>query len=141
MEDMEKTIDQSQLANDVSEKIPYEFMDEFLVKPLDPIKVKKEFTKLPENKPATVDKEGIEAVDVNPEELETEIKEVDSNFRKGIILKTPASFERWVNDEHFNGYKFKVGDIILYRNNSGRQFDLLKDSVLIKQYDIVAIER
>lgn len=141
MEDMEKTIDQSQLANDVSEKIPYEFMDEFLVKPLDPIKVKKEFTKLPENKPATVDKEGIEAVDVNPEELETEIKEVDSNFRKGIILKTPVSFERWVNDEHFNGYKFKVGDIILYRNNSGRQFDLLKDSVLIKQYDIVAIER
>ena len=40
----EKIIDQSVLAEDVASKIPYEFRDFFLIKPLDPVKVKKEFS-------------------------------------------------------------------------------------------------
>ena len=44
--DEEKLIDQSVLAEDVSSKIKYEFRDFFLIKPLDPVKVKKEFSKL-----------------------------------------------------------------------------------------------
>ena len=41
----EKIIDQSLVAESVAEKIPYDFVDSFLVKPLDPIKVMKQFNK------------------------------------------------------------------------------------------------
>lgn len=37
----EKIIDQTQLAKDLSSKIKYDFKTYFLVKPLEPIKVKK----------------------------------------------------------------------------------------------------
>ena len=40
----EKIIDQTVLAEDLSSKIKYDFIDFFLVKPLDPVKVKKEFS-------------------------------------------------------------------------------------------------
>ena len=33
-----------------------------------------------------------------------------------------------------------VGDTIVYRDNSGRWFDLLKDSQLVSAYDVVAKE-
>ena len=64
MEDNEKLIDQAAVAESVSNKIKYEFSDYFLVKPLDPIKVKKEFTKLPEDKKPVKDKNGVAAVNV-----------------------------------------------------------------------------
>ena len=60
--DEEKIIDQSQLAESISEKIKMEFSDLFLVKPLAPIKVVKEFSKLPNTAP-TKDKEGVEAIE------------------------------------------------------------------------------
>ena len=41
----DKIIDQSELAQDVSSKIEYEFIDMFLIKPLDVVRVTKEFTK------------------------------------------------------------------------------------------------
>lgn len=43
--DEEKKVDQSLLAKDISSKIPIEFLEYFLVKPMDKIKVKKEFSK------------------------------------------------------------------------------------------------
>ena len=56
-------IDQKPLAMDVSDKIKYEFFDSFLVKPLTPVKVKKEFsTPIATDKPKA-DKNGIEATD------------------------------------------------------------------------------
>lgn len=141
MEDKDKLIDQSELANSVAEKIPYEFIDSFLVKLLDPIKVKKEF-QVPvskDDKPKK-DKNGIEAVDF--EETKTEVKEVDSDYRKGVVLKVPYSYTAQLTDEKLSYIPtIKVGDIVLFRDVATRYFDLLKDSKLIKQYDIVAIER
>ena len=141
MEDKDKLIDQSELANSVAEKIPYEFVDSFLVKLLDPIKVKKEF-QVPvskDNNPKK-DKNGIEAVDF--EETKTEVKEVDSDYRKGVVLKIPYSYTAQLKDEKI-AYtpKIDVGNIVLFRDAAARYFDLLKDSKLIRQYDIVAIER
>ena len=59
----DKIIDQSELAKSVAEKIKYSFFDYFLVKPLDPVKVKKEFSKPVSEKPATEDANGVEAQD------------------------------------------------------------------------------
>ena len=141
MEDKDKLIDQSELANDVAKKIPYEFTDYFLVKLLDPIKVKKEFSKpVEDGKKPTKDKNGIEAVDYD--KVETEVKEVDSDFRKGVVLKVPYSYTQTLADEKINYmYNISVGDVVLFRDMSAKFFDLLKDSKLIRYYDIIAVEK
>lgn len=130
----EKIIDQSKLAEDVASKIPYEFADSFLVKLLDPIKVKKEFSKPVSDKKPTKDKNGVEAIDYD--KVETEVKEVDSNFRKGVVLKLPYNY-----NEAENALNIKTGDIIVFKDSMAEFFDLLKDSKLVKFYNIVAIER
>ena len=134
--DEEKIIDQSQLAESISEKIKMEFSDLFLVKPLTPIKVVKEFSKLPNTAP-TKDKEGIEAIDVD--KVETETKEVDSDYRKGVIIKIPFCYK--TNKEEWKGVTqdLKPGDTVLFRETSGLRFDLLKDSRLLRVYDILAV--
>ncbi len=142
MEDKDKIIDQSELAEDVANKIPYEFTDHFLIKPLDPIKVKKEFSKpVTTGKKPVTDKNGIEAVDYD--EVETEIKEVDSDFRKGVVLKIPSSYQRSIADGTAAKYmhKIEVGNVVVFKDTSAKYFDLLKDSRLIKYYDIIAVEK
>ena len=139
MEDNEKLMDQAAVAESVSNKIKYEFSDYFLVKPLDPIKVKKEFTKLPDNKKPVKDKNGVAAVNVEDSEIETEVKEVDSDYRKAVVLKTPFYYEKTLM-ENPNMMKIKVGDIILYKENRSMWFDLIKDSQLVKIYEIIAVE-
>lgn len=131
----EKIIDQRPLAEDVAEKIPYEFQDFFLVKPLEAIKVTKEFTKPNPKTEEKTEKDGIEAVDF--EDTITEVKEVNSDYRKGIVLKVPRNF---YTDKNV-GDSIKVGDIVLFSETCGKWFDLLKDSKLIRYYDIVAIEK
>ena len=139
MEDDEKIIDQAAVAESVGNKIKYSFSDYFLVKPLDPIKVKKEFTKLPDNKKPVKDKNGVEAVNVENSEIETEVKEVDSDYRKAVVLKTPFYYEKTLM-ENPNMMKIKVGDVILYKENRSMWFDLIKDSQLVKIYEITAVE-
>ena len=139
MEDDEKMIDQAAVAESVGNKIKYSFSDYFLVKPLDPIKVKKEFTKLPEDKKPVKDKNGVAAVNVEDSEIETEVKEVDSDYRKAVVLKTPFYYEKTLM-ENPNMMKIKVGDVILYKENRSMWFDLIKDSQLVKIYEIIAVE-
>ena len=135
MENDNLTIDQAPLAESVSSKIEYDFLDNFLVKQLEPIKVKKEFSKpVSDNKPS-VDKNGIKAVDYD--KIETEVKETDSDFRKGVIIKIPMSYERMETKP----YDFKIGDVVLFKDGRAGYFDLLKDSRLLHYYDIVAIAK
>jgi hypothetical protein len=137
MNDNEQLIDQSQLAEDVAKKIRYEFKDKFLVKPLDPVMVKKEFTKLPENKQAVTDENDIEAVDIAEDDVKTEIKEVEADYRKGVVITLPLYYD----DPNFNGIKLNVGDIVLFKDTVGLRFDLLKDSRLLRMYDLVGAEK
>lgn len=138
MENIE-TIDQSVLAEDVAGKIKYDFLDSFLVKPLDPVKVKKEFSKPVEKTKAQKDANDVEAVDYD--EVTTEVKEVDSDYRKGIVLKVPTTYSTQVNDDKYQLSKIKIGDVVVFRDRSCVYFDLIKDSRLVRYYDIVAIER
>lgn len=137
----EENIDQSVLAEDIAQKIPYEFVEMFLVKPLDPIKVQKEFSKPVSDKQPVKDANGVEAVDYD--NVETEVKEVDSDFRKGVVLKVPMTHTNALADEKVSRYtkEIKVGDIVLFRERSASFFDLLKDSRMIRYYDIVAVEK
>jgi hypothetical protein len=135
--DEEKIIDQSVLAEDVASKIPYEFRDFFLIKPLDPVKVKKEFsTPVVKENAATSNKDDIEAQDYD--EVKTEVKEVDSDYRRGIVLKSPI----WYPTEEMKESEIiNIGDVILFKDTAGSFFDLVKDSKIIRLYDIVAVER
>lgn len=117
----------------VSEAIKEEFLDEFLVKPLDPVKVKKEFSE-PVVKNTTED-EGIEVADY--EEVKTEVKEVDSDFRKGIVLKVP---KRTYGFEDAT-LGIEIGDTVIFRSRDMRYYDLINDSVLLKLFHIVAVEK
>jgi hypothetical protein len=130
----EVSVDQTPLAEDVSSKIKYEFFDSFLVKPLDPVKVMKEFSTPVSKEDVKKDKNGVEAVDYD--EVKTETKEVEANYRRGIVLKVPYNIQ---NDERVHNW-IKIGDIIVYPDKTGRDFDLLKDSKLVRFYEIVAIE-
>ena len=138
MGENEQIVDQSLLAEDVSNMIEYEFFDFFLVKPLDPVKVKKEFSK-PVVKGKSKDELGIEAQDFD--EVETEVKEVDSDYRKGIVIKRPMFLDMMKEeDKKSNPFaNIKLGDVILYRNAAGLSFDLVKDSKLLKGFDIFGV--
>ena len=133
----EKIIDQSVLAEDVASKIPYEFRDFFLIKPLDPVKVKKEFsTPVAKDNTATSKKDDIEVQDYD--EVKTEVKEVDSDYRRGIVLKSPVWYP---TEEMKENEVINTGDVVLFKDTAGMFFDLVKDSKIIRLYDIVAVER
>lgn len=136
----EKLIDQTQLAEDVSSKISYEFNDLFLVKPLKDVMVKKEYTKLPEKKQPVADENGIEAVEFEENEVETEIKEVPSDFCKGVVLKVPYNYIRQMNDDKFPSMPIKIGDVVIYERHSAKYFDLLKDTQIVRQYAVIGVE-
>lgn len=137
MEDKE-IIDQSQLAKGVAEQIRYDFYDYFLVKPLDPIKVKKEVSKPVATGDPKKDEDGIEAQDFD--KVETEVVEVNSDYRKGVVIKRPLLYD---NEETKDKavVKAEVGDIVLFRDAAGLRFDLVKDSRLLRMYDILGIEK
>lgn len=124
-------MDQSVLANDISNKIEYEFRNQFLVKPLDPVMVNKEFSK-PIAKESRKDEEGIEATDYD--EVETEVKSVPSDYRRGVVIKVPAEYKS-------DNFEIKIGDIILYKDRTAQWFDLCKDTQLVDMYAIIGIEK
>ena len=130
------TIDQSLLAEDVSSKIKYNFFDFFLIKPLDPIKVTKEFSKPVTTGTPTKDENGIEAQDYD--KVETEVKEANSDYRRGIVLKRPVYYEA----TEYEGPRYiEIGSTVIFRDAAGMNFDLIKDSKLLRQYDILGIEK
>lgn len=137
----EKIIDQTQLAEDLSSRIKYEFRQMFLVKPLEPIKVKKKISEpvVKDAKPKE-DKDGIKAVDYD--EVKTEIKEVDSDYTRAVVLKLPYEYTHPYDDIKIHQMPIKVGDIVIYKSSrlGAMYFDLLKDSQLVPLYDIVATE-
>lgn len=133
----DKIIDQSPLAESVSEQIKYQFLDFFLVKPLDPIKVKKEFSKPVSTGTPVKDANGVEAQDFDS--VETEVKEVNSDYRRGIVLKRPIYYE--TEDSKNTFIPINIGDIVIFRDAAGLSFDLLKDSKLLRQYDVLGVER
>ena len=139
MED--KIIDQSAVAETVANKISYDFLDYFLVKPLDAIKVKKEFSKPVANDVPKKDENGIEAQDFD--KVETEVKEVDSDYRKAVVIKVPLSYQKQLANADERNYvvEIKSGDVVILKDTAGLRFDLLKDSRLVRYFDILGVEK
>lgn len=102
--------------------IKYAPLRDMIVKPLPAIKVKKEISEqIPNGKK---DKEGFNLYDVK-----TSTKTIDSEWREGIVLVLPTDVPELL---------FEPGDKIVYHSRSAKEFDLFKDSVLVKTYDVIA---
>lgn len=109
----------------VVNNINYVMLKDVLVKPLDPIMVSKEFTEqIPTGEK---DEDGF-----NKYDTQTEVKEVESDYAKGIVLVIPTFLTEC---------EYKVGDTIIYNKKFAKDFDLFKNSQLIKPYDIIAISK
>jgi hypothetical protein len=119
--------DDKVLAQSVSDKIEYTMLKDLLIKPLAPVMVSREI-QVPIVKETKTDEE-LAMSDVQEyDEVETKIIEVESIFRKGIVLKVPIQYEK----------EYEVGDTVVYSTRSAAPFDLLKDSVLVQPFNCVA---
>lgn len=104
--------------------IKWNMLKDVLVKPLPAITVTKEFTEqIPNGK---VDKDGF-----NEYDTKTETREVKSDWATGIVLQIPSNM---------TDAQYKVGDTIAYNKKFAMYFDLIKDTQLVKPYDIVAVK-
>jgi uncharacterized ubiquitin-like protein YukD len=132
----EENVDQRAVAQTVSEGIHYAFLDNFLVKLCEPVMVKKEFN-TPVEKSET-DDDGLTVKDY--EDVATEVKEVESDFKRGIVLKVPTKYQEWMNDEKIHTYPINVGDTIIFRAGAITYFDMFKDSAMVAPYNVIAVE-
>lgn len=118
------------IAESLQDGIGFDMIRDTLIKPLAPVMLKREF-EVPIVKEQTVE----DGENINEfEETKKEIREVESNFATGIILKMPTG-------QSSLEWSFKVGDTVCYNKRFAVEFDLFKDSVLVKPYDIIAIKK
>lgn len=118
---------EDKVLESVVSEIKYAFERDMLVKPLEPVMIKKEVTS--PQLTGEKDKEGNELYDTK-----TEIKEVESDFSKGIILAIPPSYDLTPVEIK----TLKIGDTVVYNKKFAKDFDLYRDSQLVKPYDVVA---
>ena len=124
---VEINIDQDKVLDDVINKIEYTMIKDILVKPLETPKVMKHIVEqIPTDK---IDEETKATI----YETKESDKEVDSAFRKGIVLRLPSNMP--------DNSPIEVGDIVVFPYKFSIDFDLFKDSQLVKPYDVVAIEK
>jgi hypothetical protein len=111
------------LLQSVVDGIKYVFTKDVLVKPMPITMVMKEITS--QVLTGEVDEDGIEKYDTTVEE-----KKMESIYRTGIVLSLPKV---GANDD-----TVKIGDKVVYAKRNAIDFDLFKDSQLVKLYDIIA---
>ena len=115
---------EDKVLHTVVDSIKFKFEKDFLVKPLEPVKIEQTITKqIPTGKK---DKDGNQMYDTKEEK-----EMVESDFGKGVVLSIPTCYTGDIIP----------GSIIVYPKKFAKRFDLFKDSELVRPYDIVAIEK
>jgi hypothetical protein len=123
-------LDTKKLAADLSSKINYQpTYDWLLVKPLKPVMVTKLVPVPPKQTMGSID----EAENSQP--TEPVKQKVEANIAKGVIIKLGTEYEKT------NPEGLEVGDVVLFPNRAGVAFELLKDSRLLRRYEIIGRER
>lgn len=112
------------LIEETLKNIDYTVINDVLVKTLTPVKVNKIIT---EQVPTgEKDENGYEMYDTKDEE-----KEVESDWSIGVVLCLPKV--------SVTEHPFTVGDTVVYNKKFARDFDLIRNTNLVRPYDIVAI--
>lgn len=122
------------LLDQVITGIPYVFIREMLVKPLEDEYVTREVTRPKET--GEVDDKGY-PISENVSEEVTEL----TSFKKGIVLKESGSYN-WVDGQNkplSEEFIPRVGDTVVYSRRQCVYFDLFKNSELVNPYNVVAV--
>jgi co-chaperonin GroES (HSP10) len=123
-------VDNKTLALELSAKILFQPTDDkLLVKPLKPTMI----TKLVPVAPNQTFN-GVDEAEASEPTAPSKQK-VEANIAKGIILKLGTDIIK------NNPEGYEVGDVVYYPKMAGMNFELLKDSRLLRRYEIVAIQK
>lgn len=114
-------------------KLPFIPIDErVLIKPLDPIKLTKTSNVVDEDAMVKAERKAKKYKTDIPELITKEVTtEVESNLRIGVVLATGD-----IPNIEYNR-QYGVGDKVVYVYKAAMPFDLFKDSVLLKRYEIL----
>lgn len=125
-------IETKKLAAELSSKITYELADDrILVKPLKPVMITKELPEAPKELPSNTDE--LDSIEKTPVKL---VKtKVPANMTKGVILKLGREYET------NNLNRLEIGDVVIYPTYAGVNFELFKDTRVIRRYDLIAFEK
>lgn len=120
-------MEEDKILKTVVDSLEYEMLVDVLVKPLPVDMITKEVLEPRPTGKKVKDELGLEVEELG--EPEKVIKEVESNFRKGIVLALPSTW----NDD-----RIKIGDTVIFPKNQAIYFDLYKDSMLVKGYTLIS---
>jgi co-chaperonin GroES (HSP10) len=115
--------------------IPFIPIDErILIKPLEPVMLTKEITEIDYEATQKARAELDEDQDLPEAITKTETKEVESNLRIGVVLAIGEG-ELKKTSQHTTPYE--IGDKVVYVHKAAMPFELFKDSVLLRKYEIL----
>jgi co-chaperonin GroES (HSP10) len=125
-------IETKKLAAELSAKITYTPADDrILVKPMKPVMITKE---LPAPKSNSLPSNQEELEQLEKEEVKLVKTKVPANMTKGIIIKLGTEYSKLPGD-------YEVGDIVIFPTYAGVNFELMKDTKMLRKYEIVAFEK
>ena len=113
------------IAQSISDGLKYSFLKDLLVKPLPPQMIEKVVTtQIPTGE---TDEAGF-----NLYETKEEIKSEEADYREGIVISLPSTLDP-------STLGFGIGDTVVFHKRYPAYFDLFRDSMIIKPYDVIAV--
>lgn len=113
------------IAQSINDGLKYSFLKDLLVKPL-PVQMidKVVTTQIPTGE---TDEAGF-----NLYETQEEIKSEEADYREGIVISLPSTLDP-------STLGFGIGDTVVFHKRYPAYFDLFRDSMIIKPYDVIAV--
>ena len=113
------------IAQSINDGLKYSFLKDLLVKPLPVQTIEKVVTtQIPTGE---TDEAGF-----NLYETQEEIKSEEADYREGIVISLPSTLDP-------STLGFGIGDTVVFHKRYPAYFDLFKDSMIIKPYDVIAV--
>ena len=113
------------IAQSINDGLKYSFLKDLLVKPLPVQMIEKVVTtQIPTGE---TDEAGF-----NLYETQEEIKSEEADYREGIVISLPSTLDP-------STLGFGIGDTVVFHKRYPAYFDLFKDSMIVKPYDIIAV--
>jgi len=136
-------IETKKIAAELSARITYTPADDrMLVKPLKPIMITKSLP-VDANRPLPTNEEEMEATEKT--EVKFEKKKVPANMLKGVVIKLGTEYAKIRRQAEIEGNTdfsdYEVGDVVIFPAYAGISFELFKDTILLRKYEIAAFEK
>ena len=113
------------IAQSINDGLKYSFLKDLLVKPLPVQMIEKVVTtQIPTGE---TDEAGF-----NLYETQEEIKSEEADYREGIVISLPSTLDP-------STLGFGIGDTVVFHKRYPAYFDLFRDSMIIKPYDVIAV--